>query len=70
MSKKARVEARFTDIEFVMGSGDSRRRFHAHKSILACGRPVFEKMFYGTLAEKKSIIETDDDPEAFDLLLE
>lgn len=69
MQNKARAEARFTDIQFVTRKGSSKMVFNVHKAILACGSPVFEKMFYGDLAEKRSVIETDDDPEAFEMLL-
>lgn len=69
MQNKGRNEARFTDIQFVTGKEKSKKVFNAHKSILACGSPVFEKMFYGALAEKRSVIEIDDDPESFEMLL-
>ena len=70
MPNKARKKGLFTDIQFVMGEGDKRREFHAHKSVLACASSVFEEMFFGPLPEERSIIETDDDPDAFELLLE
>lgn len=70
MQIKARDEARFTDIQFAMGKGKSKRVFNAHKAILSCGSPVFEKMFSGALAEKRKLIEMVDDPEAFEMLLE
>lgn len=69
MVNKARDEARFTDIQFVTGKGKSKKVFNAHKAILACGSPVFEKMFYGELAEKRSVIEMYDDPEDLEMLL-
>lgn len=70
MPNKARKEGLFTDIKFVMGDGEKRKEFHAHKSILACASPVFEEMFFGPSPDKRSIIETDDDPDAFEMLLE
>lgn len=52
-----------------MGRGKSKRVFDAHKTILACGSKVFEKMFYGPKPAKRSVIKTDDDPEAFNMLM-
>lgn len=67
---EARKRDLFTDIQFVIGKGESSKTFSAHKTILACGSPVFEKMFYGEMPEKRSVINIeDDDPEAFNMLL-
>lgn len=69
MLNKARREARFTDVQFVIGKGKSKEVFNAHKTILASGSQVFENMFYGSMPEKKSVIKTDDDPVAFNMLM-
>lgn len=53
-----------------MGQGDQRKKFHAHKVILASASPVFQCMFYGSTANHRTFIETNDDPEAFEMLLE
>ena len=48
----------FDDVEFRVGSeGDPIK---AHKLVLASRTLVFEKMFYGSLPEKKGFIVTPD----------
>ena len=58
----------FSDVKFVIGKMDSesskgkRRKLviPAHKLVLSIGSPVFEAMFYGTLAETSDSIELPD----------
>jgi CRISPR/Cas system-associated protein Cas5 (RAMP superfamily) len=46
-----------SDISFICGKpGESSRIFHAHKYVLATSSAVFYAMFYGNLADKKSLI--------------
>ncbi|XP_029830827.3 BTB/POZ domain-containing protein 9-like [Ixodes scapularis] len=47
------MEARHTDVEFLMENGtDPPQTFRAHKTLLAMRNEVFEAMFYGTQSEK------------------
>merc|ERR1719187_773530 len=59
------------DIYFLVGQGDTTRRFPAHKYVLATGSTVFYAMLYGGLADDKveEISVPDVDPDSFLALL-
>ncbi|XP_054711279.1 BTB/POZ domain-containing protein 6-like [Uloborus diversus] len=64
----ARKKGYFTDVTFLVGPSETK--FMAHRNILACGSPVFEAMFYGSLPEwKEPILFPDVDQDAFSILL-
>ena len=48
----------FTDVEFAVG--ENNERMAAHKLILAKRSPVFQRMFYGDLAEGQKEIQLPD----------
>ena len=54
----------FSDVKFVVrksdGESESKQVISAHKFVLSIGSPVFEAMFYGTLAENRDSIELPD----------
>ena len=51
---------RLSDVKFIAtksnGESESKQVIPAHKFILAIGSPVFEAMFYGELAETKTLL--------------
>lgn len=48
-----------SDVNFIVKDSNTRQRVSipAHKYVLSIGSPVFYKMFYGDLAEKKNSVE-------------
>ncbi|KAF2883944.1 hypothetical protein ILUMI_22236 [Ignelater luminosus] len=62
----------FTDCQFkVQAKSSPMQFFEAHRLILTIASPVFEKMFYGIMAEKNQPIVVEDiEPEVFKALLE
>ncbi|XP_065357888.1 BTB/POZ domain-containing protein 6-like [Calliphora vicina] len=63
---------KYTDCHFLVGdSPPNRKAIVSHKLILATASPVFERMFYGQLADKnKPIIIPDIQPAIFQSMLE
>lgn len=60
----------FADCKFLVGVEDDTKTIAAHKVILASASPVFERMFYGELAEKNyPIVIPDVEPDTFKDLL-
>ncbi|RVE48468.1 hypothetical protein evm_006904 [Chilo suppressalis] len=59
------------DCTFEVGSEPNIFKLSGHKLVLAAVSPVFESMFYGSIAEKSNYIRIPDiQPEAFKALLE
>ncbi|RVE48467.1 hypothetical protein evm_006903 [Chilo suppressalis] len=59
------------DCTFEVGTEPNIFKFSGHKLVLASVSPVFESMFYGSIAEKSNYIRIPDiQPEAFKTLLE
>lgn len=62
---------KFADCKFLVGIEDDKNTISAHKIILATASPVFEKMFFGELAEQSyPIVIPDVEPDKFKDLLE
>ncbi|XP_026277598.1 uncharacterized protein LOC113205972 [Frankliniella occidentalis] len=62
--------SQWSDCTFLVGDGDNRQEFHAHRILLAACSPVFEAMCFGPLAEKSAILIPDLEPKAFQVLLQ
>lgn len=61
----------YCDVKFMVGSGDEKQLFSAHKYILISRSEVFEAMLVGLLHEHSDNIEIPDVyPAAFQKLLE
>lgn len=61
----------WADCKFIVGQEPQQKILEGHKLFLAMSSPVFEAMFYGTMAEKVDPIPIRDvQPEAFKTLLE
>lgn len=60
----------FTDCSFAVGKGNNKKIVKAHKFVLAQVSMVFERMFYGLLAQtSEGIDESETDPDLFVKLL-
>lgn len=60
---------KYNDVTFVVGI--EKKKFSAHKLILASGSPVFEAMFYGPAKSEEETVEIPDcDIKAFELMLQ
>lgn len=60
-----------SDCKFIVGQEPHQQIVEGHKVFLAMSSPVFEAMFYGTMAEKSDPIPIRDvQPEAFKALME
>lgn len=60
----------WSDCKFIVGQEPYQETVHGHKLLLAMSSPVFEAMFFGSIAEKNDPIPiTDIRPEAFKALL-
>lgn len=60
-----------SDCKFIVGQEPHQQILEGHKIFLAMSSPVFEAMFYGTMAEKNDPIPIRDvQPEAFKALME
>ncbi|XP_046675919.1 BTB/POZ domain-containing protein 3-like isoform X2 [Homalodisca vitripennis] len=67
--KQVFIHSHWTDCAFRVGNEETEI-IRGHKVVLAASSPVFEALFYGTLAEKKEIIDIPDlEPDTFSLLL-
>ncbi|XP_058795953.1 uncharacterized protein LOC131666901 [Phymastichus coffea] len=61
----------WSDCKFIVGQEPHQQIVEGHKVFLAMSSPVFEAMFYGTMAEKSDPIPIRDvQPEAFKALME
>ncbi|XP_015109573.1 uncharacterized protein LOC107036271 [Diachasma alloeum] len=61
----------WSDCKFIVGQEPQQQILEGHKLFLAMSSPVFEAMFYGSMAEKTDPIPIRDvQPEAFKTLLE
>ncbi|NP_001153390.1 BTB (POZ) domain containing 2-like isoform X1 [Nasonia vitripennis] len=61
----------WSDCKFIVGQEPHQQILEGHKVFLAMSSPVFEAMFYGTMAEKNDPIPIRDvQPEAFKALME
>jgi len=61
----------WSDCNFIVGQEPQQRTLKGHKLFLAMSSPVFEAMFFGSMAEKNDPIPIKDaQPEAFKALLE
>ncbi|XP_020282772.1 BTB/POZ domain-containing protein 2-like isoform X2 [Pseudomyrmex gracilis] len=61
----------WSDCQFIVGQESQQQIFKGHKVFLAMTSPVFEAMFFGSMAEKNDPIPiTDVQPRAFRALLE
>ncbi|XP_034951671.1 uncharacterized protein [Chelonus insularis] len=61
----------WSDCKFIVGQEPQQQVLEGHKLFLAMSSPVFEAMFYGSMAEKTDLIPIRDvQPEAFKTLLE
>ncbi|XP_057329069.1 BTB/POZ domain-containing protein 6-B-like isoform X2 [Microplitis mediator] len=61
----------WSDCKFIVGQEPQQQILEGHKLFLAMSSPVFEAMFYGSMAEKSDPIPIRDvQPEAFKTLLE
>ncbi|XP_054285031.1 BTB/POZ domain-containing protein 6-B-like isoform X2 [Macrosteles quadrilineatus] len=67
--KELHLQSHWSDCAFRAGD-EQTEILRAHKLVLAASSPVFEALFYGTLAEKSEIINVPDlEPQTFRLLL-
>ncbi|CAK9806501.1 BTB/POZ domain-containing protein 6-A [Anthophora quadrimaculata] len=61
----------WSDCKFIVGQEPHQQTLKGHKLFLAMSSPVFEAMFFGSMAEKNDLIPIRDvQPEAFKALLE
>ncbi|KAI5704286.1 hypothetical protein M8J75_003751 [Diaphorina citri] len=63
--------AEWADCKFLVGSDEPRTEFLCHKLVLAASSPVFEALFYGSLANKQDepVVLPDMEPEHFQLFI-
>ncbi|KAK3933417.1 BTB/POZ domain-containing protein 6-A [Frankliniella fusca] len=62
--------SQWSDCMFLVGEGQCKQEFRAHRILLAACSPVFEAMCFGPLAEKSDILIPDLEPKAFQVLLQ
>lgn len=68
--KQLLINGQWTDCTFFVGPKSEQTIIKGHKLILAIASPVFEAMFYGSMAEKNEINIDDVKPDAFNALLQ
>jgi hypothetical protein len=66
------IPTHLTDLTFIIGPDDKKRSLPVISNMLRASSSAFDRMFSGPWAEsdKKEIRLPDDDPDAFNLLLE
>lgn len=66
-----RKTGQWADCYFLVGKEEGQAQFQCHKLLLSLASPVFEAMFYGSMAEATNPIKVPDvQPDAFKVLLD